>query len=101
MQGRKWIENVSIAIVPTMAIFFFGGCLLYLILHTDYLLPSLKLIFSSAFAPPSIGGGFAGYTMGKAIRYGTPSFSAPSPDLYLSAISWNFRPNGRRFPPPP
>ena len=30
MQGRKWIENVSIAIVPTMAIFFFGGCLLYL-----------------------------------------------------------------------
>ena len=32
MQGRKWIENVSIAIVPTMAIFFFGGCLLYLIL---------------------------------------------------------------------
>lgn len=70
MQGRKWIENVSIAIVPTMAIFFFGGCLLYLILHADYLLPSLKLIFSSAFAPPSIGGGFAGYTMGKAIRYG-------------------------------
>lgn len=70
MQGRKWIENVSIAIVPTMAIFFFGGCLLYLILHADYLLPSLKLIFSSAFALPSIGGGFAGYTMGKAIRYG-------------------------------
>ena len=68
--GSKWIENVSIAIVPTMAIFFFGGCLLYLILHADYLLPSLKLIFSSAFAPPSIGGGFAGYTMGKAIRYG-------------------------------
>ena len=70
MQGRKWIENVSIAIVPTMAIFFFGGCLLYLILHADYLLPSLKLIFSSAFALPPIGGGFAGYTMGKAIRYG-------------------------------
>jgi len=70
MQGRKWIENVSIAIVPTMAIFFFGGCLLYLILHSDYLLPSLKLIFSSAFALPSVGGGFAGYTMAKAIRYG-------------------------------
>ena len=68
--GSKWIENVSIAIVPTMAIFFFGGCLLYLILHADYLLPSLKLIFSSAFALPSIGGGFAGYTMAKAIRYG-------------------------------
>ena len=63
MQGRKWIENVSIAIVPTMAFFFFGGCLLYLILHADYLLPSLKLIFSSAFALPSVGGGFAGYTM--------------------------------------
>ena len=68
--GSKWIENVSIAIVPTMAIFFFGGCLLYLILHADYLLPSLKLIFSSAFALPSVGGGFAGYTMAKAIRYG-------------------------------
>lgn len=82
MQGRKWIENVSIAIVPTMAIFFFGGCLLYLILHADYLLPSLKLIFSSAFAPPSIGGGFAGYTMGKTIRYGVArGLLQTNPDL--------------------
>lgn len=70
MQGQQWIEKFSIAIVPTMAIFFFGGCTLYLILHAHYLLPSIKEIFSSAFGPSSIGGGLAGFTMGKAVRYG-------------------------------
>ena len=70
MQGSQWIEKFSIAIVPTMAIFFFGGCTLYLILHAHYLLPSIREIFSSAFGPSSIGGGIAGFTMGKAVRYG-------------------------------
>ncbi len=136
MQGRKWIENVSIAIVPTMAIFFFGGCLLYLILHSDYLLPSeinFFLRFCAAFrrwrfcrihdgkSHPLWRGKGSFYKRIRAwhnwliaghcseddsvnrppfpcpLPFGTPSFSAPSPDLYLSAISWNFRPNGRRF----
>ena len=70
MQGSQWIEKFSIAIVPTMAIFFFGGCTLYLILHAHYLLPSVKQIFSSAFGISSIGGGLAGFTLGKAVRYG-------------------------------
>lgn len=70
MQGKKWIEKFSMAVVPTMAIFFFGGCLLYLILHARYLLPALSQILSSAFGLSQIGGGLAGFTLGKAVRYG-------------------------------
>ncbi|MFR5970137.1 MAG: alanine:cation symporter family protein [Clostridium sp.] len=63
-------------------LFFSLADVFYLILHADYLLPSLKLIFSSAFALPSIGGGFAGYTMGKAIRYGVArGLLQTNPDL--------------------
>ncbi len=68
--GRHWIEKFSMAVVPSMAFFFFGGCLLYLILHADYLLPSLSRIVSSAFGFSQIGGGLAGFTIGKAVRYG-------------------------------
>ena len=73
IQGRNWIEKFSIAIVPTMAIFFLGSCLLYLILHADFILPALKTILQSAFSSSSvrgIGGGIAGYTASKAVRYG-------------------------------
>lgn len=70
MQGSQWIENFSIVVVPTMAIFFFGGCTLYLILHAHYLLPSVKEIVASAFGLSSIGGGVAGFTVAKAVRYG-------------------------------
>ena len=70
MQGTNWIERFSMAVVPTMTIFFFGGCSLYLLLHTDYLWPAFRQIFSSAFGLSSIGGGIAGYSLGKALRYG-------------------------------
>lgn len=70
MQGSTWIEKFSVAVVPTMAIFFFGGCVLYLILHAAFLLPAVRQILSSAFGLSSIGGGLAGFTMGKAVRYG-------------------------------
>lgn len=70
LQGKKWIEKFSMAVVPSMAFFFFGGCLLYLILHADYLLPSLSQIVSSAFGISQIGGGAIGFTLGKAVRYG-------------------------------
>ncbi len=70
LQGKSWIEKFSMAVVPTMAIYFFGGCLLYLILHRDFLWPAVRQIFSSAFGPSQIGGGIAGFTLGKAIRFG-------------------------------
>ena len=70
MQGTNWIERFSMAVVPTMTIFFFGGCTLYLLLHTDYLWPAFRQICSSAFGLSSIGGGIAGYSLGKALRYG-------------------------------
>ena len=58
------------AVVPGMAFFFFGGCLLYLILHWHYILPSLARIFKSAFGIRQTGGGLIGFTLSKAIRYG-------------------------------
>lgn len=70
MQGSNWIERFSMAVVPSMALFFFGGCTLYLILHAPFLLPAVKEIGSSAFGLSSVGGGLAGFTVGKAIRYG-------------------------------
>ena len=70
IQGKHWIEKFTMAVVPTMAIFFFGGCILYLILHSDYLFPALSQIMSSAFGLSQIGGGIAGFTLGKAVRYG-------------------------------
>ena len=70
MQGTNWIERFSMAIVPTMAIFFFGGCLLYLLLHIGYLLPALREILISAFGLSSVGSGIFGYTLGRAVRYG-------------------------------
>lgn len=70
LQGRKWIEKFSMAVVPTMAIFFLGGCILYLILHRNYIPAALSHILSSAFGLRPVGGGLAGFTAGKAIRYG-------------------------------
>lgn len=96
MQGRALIERVSIALVPTMAIFFVGSCLLYLILHASYILPALKEILYAAFqtstvtaslggasgstgpadSPGSLTGlspalsGISGFTVGQAVRYG-------------------------------
>ncbi len=70
LQGKKWIEKFSMAVVPTMAIFFLGGCVLYLILHRDYIPSALSHILSSAFGIRQLGGGLAGFTLGKAIRYG-------------------------------
>lgn len=70
LQGKKWIEKFSMAVVPSMAIFFLGGCILYLILHRAYVLPALIRIISSAFGFSQIGGGLAGFTVGKAMRYG-------------------------------
>ena len=70
MQGTNWIERFSMAIVPTMAIFFFGGCLLYLLLHIGYLLPALQEILRSAFGLSSVSGGVLGYTLGRTVRYG-------------------------------
>lgn len=70
MQGSSWIEKFSMAVVPSMALFFFGGCALYLILHASFLLPAIREISSSVFGLSSVGGGLAGFTVGKAVRYG-------------------------------
>ena len=70
IQGKKWIEKFSMAIVPSMAFFFFGGCALYLILHWHYVIPALVSIGKGAFGIQQFSGGMAGFTLGRAVRYG-------------------------------
>jgi len=57
-------------LVPLMAFFYIGGCIILLIQYHNYIIPSLYSIVSCAFAPKSILGGLVGYTFGKATRYG-------------------------------
>lgn len=73
IQGQKWIEKFSIALVPAMAMFFFGSCLLYLILHASFIFPAIAEILRSAFSSSMVQGtfgGITGYTVSKAMRYG-------------------------------
>lgn len=73
IQGQKWIEKFSMALVPTMAMFFFGSCLLYLILHASFIFPAIEEILHSAFSSsmiPGTVGGITGYTVSQAMRYG-------------------------------
>ena len=70
IQGRHWIEKFSMAVVPTMAIFFLGGCILYLILHRSYVPAALSTIVKEAFGVAPIAGGLTGFTMKEALRYG-------------------------------
>ncbi len=68
--GQRWLENFTMFIVPFMAMFFLGGCLIYLLLHGEYIFPAIKKIISSAFGFSQIGGGLIGFSVGSGIRYG-------------------------------
>lgn len=84
IRGRSLIERISIALVPAMALFFVGSCLLYLILHASYIFPAIREILYAAFhasriADPSLNpvpavssavSGVTGFAIGKAVRYG-------------------------------
>ena len=68
--GVRWIAVTCEALVPFMAIFYVGGCLLILALNAEHVLPAIKLICSSAFTPQAAGGGFTGASVMMAARYG-------------------------------
>lgn len=70
LQGVKWIEQVCMALVPTMALLFVGGCTVYIILNAPWLPTALETIVKSAFSTKSLLGGAVGYSVGKAVRYG-------------------------------
>ena len=68
--GIKSITRVSERLVPFMALFYFLGCLVILIMNADVLGQAIGVIVSSAFTPKAVGGGFIGSTIASACRYG-------------------------------
>ncbi len=70
LQGVRWIEQVCMALVPTMAMVFVGGCFLFIILHANLLPEAVFTIVKSAFNQKSFLGGAVGFSVGKAVRYG-------------------------------
>jgi alanine or glycine:cation symporter, AGCS family len=68
--GIRWIAKVCEFLVPFMAIFYVGGCLILLIMNVSGIPATIQLIVQSAFSGHAMLGGFAGATMKEAIRYG-------------------------------
>ncbi|HEL1690379.1 TPA: sodium:alanine symporter family protein [Streptococcus suis] len=68
--GIEKISNVSTKIVPFMAILYILASITVLAVHWDQLLPTLALVFKSAFTPAAAVGGFAGATVQQAIQRG-------------------------------
>ena len=68
--GIKSITNVSEKLVPFMAVFYFIGCLVILIMNHDVLGEAVVTIVRAAFSAQAMGGGFIGSTVALACRYG-------------------------------
>ena len=68
--GIRSITRVSEMLVPFMALFYFIGCLVILIMNADVLGQAIGIIFKSAFTTRAVGGGFIGSTIAMACRYG-------------------------------
>ena len=58
--GLKSISRVSTIVVPVMAIFYFIGALIVIILHADKLPAAVAGMFRMAFSVKAVGGGIAG-----------------------------------------
>ncbi|MFM0785593.1 alanine/glycine:cation symporter family protein [Streptococcus suis] len=68
--GIEKISDVSTKIVPFMAILYILASITVLVVHWEQLLPTLALVFKSAFTPAAAMGGFVGATVKEAIQRG-------------------------------
>ena len=68
--GIQSIARVSTKVVPFMAAIYILGTVTVLVVNLDRLLPTLQLVFSSAFSQTAAVGGFAGASMRMAIQNG-------------------------------
>ena len=68
--GIQSIARVSTKVVPFMAAIYILGTVTVLAVNLDRLLPTLQLVFSSAFSQTAAVGGFAGATIQIAIQNG-------------------------------
>ena len=58
--GLKSISNVASVIVPFMAVFYFVGALIVVIMHITAVPGAFVTMFRMAFSPQAVGGGAAG-----------------------------------------
>ncbi|MDR2795289.1 MAG: amino acid carrier protein [Spirochaetaceae bacterium] len=68
--GLIRVAKVMSKMVPTMCILYFAGSLIVIFANIENLLPSLALVFESAFKPAAATGGFLGAGISMAIRMG-------------------------------
>ena len=68
--GIKRIAQVTEKIVPFMAIFYIVGGLAIIILNIKAVPAAFGMIFRGAFNLKAAGGGFLGYTVAQAMRFG-------------------------------
>ncbi|QLB52905.1 sodium:alanine symporter family protein [Streptococcus sanguinis] len=68
--GIQSIARVSTKVVPFMAAIYILGTVTVLAVNLDRLLPTLQLVFSSAFSQTAAVSGFAGATIQMAIQNG-------------------------------
>ncbi len=68
--GIKWLSKVCEWLVPFMAGFYMLGCIYLLCVNGTYIVPAIKLIITSAFAPEAVEGGLIGGGFMLAMRYG-------------------------------
>ncbi|BBA91893.1 MULTISPECIES: alanine/glycine:cation symporter family protein [Streptococcus] len=68
--GIETISKVSTKVVPFMAILYIVATIWILMVHIEQIIPTLQLVFQSAFSPVAALGGFAGTTVKEAIQRG-------------------------------
>jgi AGCS family alanine or glycine:cation symporter len=68
--GIKRIGEVTAVLVPFMAVFYLAGGAVILLTHAGEIPRALGLVFDGAFTGTAAAGGFAGSTIGAALRYG-------------------------------
>ena len=68
--GANAVIKTSSLLVPLMAAFYVMGCFGVLFVFKENLLSAIKSIFEEAFTPLSMGGGFGGFFLSKAVKTG-------------------------------
>ena len=68
--GIKRLGSVTERLIPFMTSFYLLGGVVIICVNAEYIIPTLKLIISSAFNPQAGAAGVAGYSIKRAMRYG-------------------------------
>ena len=70
MGGAKRIIQISDKLTPFKVIAFFVSAIIVLVYHYQMIIPTLKLIFTSAFSYQAAAGGALGFTLQEIIKNG-------------------------------